>query len=201
MRSDPIKTLIEEFPELGRDDVILTKEVYAHFGLLFFKFALVEHSLINIATFAHVGRALGRKEIATQADWERMFDEGEKSAKELTVGNLIKLTSNIPEFANFQSDLKKLRDLRNYFAHHFMREEASLFSTDEGCWLLLSKMQQVAEQILSFEEMLKAPFADMCQRMKLPVPNENQIESGVLEYISESNLALKENRVVMGWEK
>ena len=47
--------LVAEFSELGDEDATLQKEVYAHFGLLFFKFSLVEHSLINIVTFHHVG--------------------------------------------------------------------------------------------------------------------------------------------------
>lgn len=55
--------LVAEFPELGGESVLLAKEIYAHFGLLFFGFSLVKHSLINALTFHHVGKQLNEAKI------------------------------------------------------------------------------------------------------------------------------------------
>ena len=42
--------LFEDFPELMEADLTWEKEIYAHFGLLYMGFALLEQSLINAAT-------------------------------------------------------------------------------------------------------------------------------------------------------
>lgn len=82
--------LIEEFPELLSNDVILQKEIYAHCGLLFFGFALVEHSLINISTFSYVASRLKKQKIKNSDDWEKSWDIGYEKSCNLTFGNLVK---------------------------------------------------------------------------------------------------------------
>ena len=80
--------LVAEFSELSEDDITLPKEVYAHFGLLFFKFSLVEHSLINALTFHHLGQELAAKRIKTKEQWEDAHDQGYDGAKKKTFGLL-----------------------------------------------------------------------------------------------------------------
>ena len=48
--------LVSDFPELEDEGMIPQREVFAHFGLLFHGFALLEHELINIVTFARQGQ-------------------------------------------------------------------------------------------------------------------------------------------------
>ncbi|HUS54666.1 MAG TPA: hypothetical protein VMY41_11760 [Thermohalobaculum sp.] len=77
-------TLIEEFQELGEEDVILQKEVYAHFGLLFFKLALVEHSLINFYVFNTVYEDYRRGILTNKLQWESPFDAAYEGPRQLT---------------------------------------------------------------------------------------------------------------------
>jgi len=200
MRSEARQSLITEFPEL-REEVVLPKEVYAHFGLAFFKFALVEHSLINIFVFATVGEKLIKKQIKSKDAWQQAFDEAYAKAASLTFGNLARSAIGLPEFAEISSKINEIKSLRDYFAHHFMREEAAYFESEEGCWFLLEKIAEVRLKTIAAEEELKAGFYVLCNRFGFPQPSEAQIASHVAEYIQEFAQALAKGDPKVGWDK
>lgn len=193
-------SLISEFPELSNGDVILQKEVYAHFGLAFFKFALVEHSLINIVTFHFAGEQLKAGLTRTEEQWVKSIDDGERQAIALTFGNLVKKVTAIEEFVELSNQLSQTKKLRDYFAHHFMREEAALFSSDEGCWFALEKIAEIRNQTLELEESLKPKFSVMCARYRIRQPSEDQLNAMTQDYLAERNLSIAEGSAKMGWE-
>jgi hypothetical protein len=201
MRSEKRAALLDEFPELAAEDLILPKEVYAHFGLAFFKFALVEHSLINITVFSSVGKLFSERQIRTKTDWENAFDAAEARAITYTFGNLVRHATDIPEFSPLHNKLKEAKVLRNYFAHHFMREEAGFFSSDDGCWLLLEKIRDVRLKALSLEADLKLKFEEMCRRFRIPLPTEDDASKMLQRYREEHEKALLSDNPIVGWEK
>jgi hypothetical protein len=200
MRSDR-EMLVAEFPELGGTDVVMQKEVFAHFGLAFMKFGLVEHSMVNILTFQRVGENLQARTIRSRGDWERAFDDGYANAIALTFGNQVKRILTIEEFTDIEPDFAEAKRLRDYFAHHFMREEAGFFGDDEGCWLLLSKIAEVRHAILRLEEALKPRFDSMRSRYQLPRPSEEQLDRLLERYRAEHTAALKDGSANVGWSK
>jgi hypothetical protein len=200
MRSDSRSTLITEFPELTNEDIVLQKEVYAHFGLAFFKFALVEHSLINIFVFISVGQKIQSREIRNRSDWEASFDQAYAKAVSLTFGNLVKTALAAPEFSDSAEVLLEIKRLRDYFAHHFMRDEAGYFESEDGCWLLLERIAEVRFKIINVEEMLKARFSLLVKRIGIPQPTEIQIESLLDEYRQEFTTKLASGDPRVGWE-
>lgn len=201
MHSDTRQALLEEFPELASNEIVLQKEVYAHFGLAFFKFALVEHSLINIAVFSTLGEKLATREIRNRTDWEAAFDAAEAKAVALTFGNLLKMALKVPEFGELNERLRDAKRLRDYFAHHFMREEAGYFGSDEGCWLLLSKIRDVRMDTISLEGELKTRSDAMCKRIGIPRPSENDQATLLEGYRNGFEQALSAGTAKMGWEK
>ncbi|OJF93283.1 hypothetical protein AX760_12285 [Pararhizobium antarcticum] len=193
--------MVAEFPELEGDELTLQKEVYAHFGLAFFKFALIEHSLINIMVFSTVGQLLRERKIQSKAHWKNAFDAAEAKAVASTFGNLVRHTSGVQEFTSLQDQLKQAKNLRDYFAHHFMREEAGFFSSDDGCWLLLEKIRDVRIKALSLESDLKLKFNEMCTRFKIPLPTEEDTSKMLEEYRKEYDQTLADSNPNVGWEK
>ena len=202
MRSDREKQkLIEEFPELQAADIIFEKEVFAHFGLAFMKFGLVEHSLINILTFDNAAQGMIAKTIRDRTGWENAVDQGFENAVTLTFGNMVKKVVAIPEFRDLASAFSDAKCLRDYFAHHFMREEARYLASEEGCWLLLSKIADVRHKFLSLDESLKSRFEEMCRRLKIPLPREDQIDAELTNYRDETDAMLVARSAKVGWEK
>lgn len=116
--------LLKEFPDLEDENIILEKEIYAHFGLLFMKFSFVEHSLINIVTASHVGAAFVAGKIRSKSQWENAFDEGYEKAVKQTFGNLVKNVIKEPEFLKLEVKLKAQKEVRDYFAHHFFERKS-----------------------------------------------------------------------------
>lgn len=201
MRSEVSKEqLITEFPDLLDAQGSMEKEVYAHFGLAFFKFALVEHSLINIWTFSYVAESWAGKKIKNKSDWEATFDKGYDQAKNQTFGNLLKKAEKIDEFTDLVSDFSYIKNIRNYFTHHFMREESIYFSNEDGCWFLLQKIASVRRSIITFENNLRPRFEKMCSRHKLPLPSEIEIGQLTSELLSDAQNSLKEGSAKAGWE-
>ncbi|MCJ8052468.1 hypothetical protein GB928_000150 [Shinella curvata] len=201
MRSDIRAALLDEFPELAAKNVILPKEVYAHFGLAFFKFALIEHSLINIIVFSTVGQKFAAGEVRKKSEWEQAFDAAEAKAVACTFGNLVRYAIEIQEFSSLADKLKEAKTLRDYFAHHFMREEAGFFSSEDGCWLLLEKIREVRRKAMSLEEDLKPRFEQMCLRFEIPLPTEGDISKVIERYLKEQEDALSDDNPNVGWEK
>ncbi len=201
MRSDSRAALLDEFPELAAENVILPKEVYAHFGLVFFKFALIEHSLINIMIFSTVGKMLAERKIRSKSEWENAFDAAEEKAVSCTFGNLVRHTVAVQEFSPLKDELKEAKVLRDYFAHHFMREESGFFSSDDGCWLLLEKIREVRIKAMALEEILKQKFEQMCIRFNIPLPSESDTSKMIESYLKEHEEALAAENPNVGWEK
>lgn len=179
----------------------MQKEVFAHFGLAFMKMGLVEHSMINVITFQHVGERLRGRKIRTQADWEAAFDSGFAEAKALTFGNQSKLILAIPEFLDLETNFEEAKRLRNYFAHHFMREEAGYFGTDDGCWLLLFRIAEVRQVFLGLEEELQPRFHKMKERYQLPTPKERELDAMMSKYDEEYASALRNGTAKVGWDE
>lgn len=190
-----------EFPELLEPDLVLTKELYAHFGLLFFNFSLVEHSMINTLTFHHVGKLYQRKEIKDSAHWQKIFDDGYAAAAKLTFGNLSRKLTKIEEFDSLGPDLLKAKRSRDYFAHHFFREEVPFYMSDEGCWHLLYELGQVRQQFKQLDGQLRPPFELMCERFKLPRPTSEQLAMEEKRMSDEAARTLRSDDTKFGWQK
>lgn len=202
MRSDEIRhELGEEFPELLGNDLTLQKEVYAHFGLAFMKFGLVEHSLINVITFHRVAMAIHRGKVSTQEQWEFEFDQSFKFASLQSLGNLVKLTSALPEFSALKDRMYDIKRLRDYFAHHFMREEATLLSSDEGSWILLKKIADVRQKTLQIEDDLKPAFEAMCRRYGYTLPSDKDLRGAVDDLKSKVTGEIEKGVASVGWER
>ncbi|WP_112944186.1 MULTISPECIES: hypothetical protein [unclassified Rhizobium] len=201
MRSDPrFAELIEEFPELTGENIVLTKELYAHFGLLFFTFALVEHSLINFAVFDAVGKGVQNKSIRSRAEWEQTFDQAYENAKSKSLGNLIKSVKSIPELEPEAAEISKMKSNRDYFAHHFFRDEAAYFQDDERGWYLLLRLQDVRRNAEALEDRLKPKFDEMHHRYGFTKPSEEQLDAALLEYENDALKATSSGTVKFGWE-
>ena len=194
------KELIEEFAELDDDGVIMQKEVYAHVGLLFFKFALIEHSLINILTLHFAFGELAAKRIRSKAEWEQAHDRGFEQAKQKTLGNLVRAVSQIPDFTPFIDELNEIKRHRDYFAHHFFREEVGFYSSDEGCWHLLWAIKQLRDQLVALDAQLSAALETMCERLGTPWPTEEVLQRGQLQIVEETEARIKAG-VPFPWQK
>lgn len=193
--------LVAEFPELGDETALLPKELYAHYGLLFFGFSLVEHSLINSLTFHHVGTEMNAGKIRNRQQWEAAHDFGYDLAKKMTFGNLVKSTIKIEEFASLEDRLVEAKKNRDYFAHHFFREEVAVYMSDEGCWHLLYEFKIVKDKLMLLDVELRRPFETMCERLSLPLPTNEQVGSEASELIDSVGLELSSGEIRFGWNK
>lgn len=169
------EALIEEFPELELGEVVLQKEVYAHFGLLFFHFSLIEASIIDALTLNTLGTLFLKGDLRSSREWEQCFDKAQASAQEKTFGNLIKAIIAIQEFMPFKDELEGIKKIRDYFAHHFFREACGHYSTEDGCWHILRLIKPVREQLLNLNTKLLTATDLMQERLKLPSISDEKV--------------------------
>ncbi|MDF2621704.1 MAG: hypothetical protein K0S00_4363 [Xanthobacteraceae bacterium] len=194
-------SLIREFPELGDPEAYLEKEIYAHFGAVMFKFALIEHSLINIFIFASSIRDTKIGKIKTKSDWEESIDCYFEIAKSKTFGNLINGVVIFKRFVKFKENLLNIKKKRNYFAHHFFREDAAYFSSADGCWFLLEGMHVVRGEIDDIETRLGIEFQAMMSSVSMPAMSDAHFQEELEKYREEAQSALRAGTAVVGWEK
>ena len=185
-----IEELTAEFSELSSPDVVLPKEVYAHFGLLFFKFSLIEHGLINALTFHHAGMEFAAQKIRNKQEWEAAYDTGYVMAKQKTFGNLVRAVLFITEFTPFADRLARIKTHRDYFAHHFFREEVGIYQNSEGCWHVLWVIKQLRDQLIAMDDQLSSPIRQMCTRLKVPLPSVEALRRSERELIDAAGLRL-----------
>ena len=198
MRSEPqISTLIEEFPELAANDVNWDKEVYAHFGLLFSGYALLEASLQNCFVFREVQAAWVAKRVTNHAEWIIEYDLLEKKAFSQTFGNLIRLVSNYTEFQPHSAKLKELKRKRDYFAHHFFREEMANMLIPERVPSLVAALNRQRQAVNSAELLCQQISEEM---IKSVAPAMN-FDEEVLRTMASLKASLEVNDTdKFGWE-
>jgi len=124
-------TLFNDFPELQSDNIIFGKEVLAHFGLLFSGYALLEAALQNCYILGQLHTALLKGEIRSQDEWTARYNALEHKVFSATLGSLLRLISNGSDLTPHMSALWILKKKRDYFAHHFFREEIDKMFSDE----------------------------------------------------------------------
>lgn len=179
MRSneEQYQALIGEFPELSSPDVILRKEILAHFGLLFSRFADLEASLQNGLIFFQLRDRLRSGWRPTAEAWEAAFNDLEAASFSLTLGNLIRRIKRYPEYASEFARLDQIKPMRDYFAHHFFREELENILSENGMRALLVGINRARLKVKASEDAcgqvadqtMKAIFRDQDLEGKISV--------------------------------
>lgn len=132
--------LLHEFPELQEPDVVLEKEVYAHFGLTFSAFAALEHGLVNI---------LAQHLTSSSSEPSRqLFDENMHKCFSMTLGNIIRsLEKFYPSGEDFLDSIKQAKLERDFLAHRFFRENMLYMLSHEGLKHLLVELVKLRNTI------------------------------------------------------
>jgi hypothetical protein len=175
--TEDTKELLETFPELANEDVVWEKEIYAHFGLLYMGFALLEHSLINVATVKLAIEVLKKSKVRSQEAWSAAHESSFANCTKQTFGNLVKVVIKVREFAPLAPRLYEIKQVRDYFSHHFFRREAVHMGQQELALGLLSDMYR-ANQLVGRVELETRPLTHAYfNRLGLPSPNDGYIEN------------------------
>lgn len=199
IKSDQKEELIAEYPELSEEGIILQKEMYAHFGLLFFKFSLVEHSLINALLFHHLGTMLKAGKITNRRQWEEQWDSCNADVCGKTFGTLVGRLIKVQEFRDLAVQLRQAAKHRNYFAHSFFREEVAIYMEDDGIWHLLWEFQQIGRSVHELDKAMQPRMEHMCQRIGIPLPNKDQQAQIMGDIQSEAQATLGTDAPKFGW--
>lgn len=129
------------------DDVdgMLTKEVYARFGLAYFLTECLHRGLCVFYTFATYQN---RSDITGPRTEEKLA-----FSFSLTMGKLFnELEALFPPEMELSPKIEHILDRRNYLAHHFWFEQAHLMVSNNG----LSKMvTELSQLVTEFEELEK----------------------------------------------
>ncbi len=115
----------------------LTREVYARFGLALYMAQVLEHGIINLATWT------GARDGSYQT-----WDEAEADSAELfkmTIGRLRQaLVSRRPDVAHLEELLARAVRLRNFLAHEYFRERPAAFRTEDGMNQMIEELTRAA---------------------------------------------------------
>lgn len=125
------------------------KELYAFFGLAFYKTNVLEHGILNLAVALLAQGNLG----ITVGDVSQLYESFDKK----TFGQVLSVAKDRYKFTDeFLAELEKALRYRNYLAHSFFREhDIDLMSAtgrknmiDEliQIWTHLAKVDQVMDE-------------------------------------------------------
>lgn len=167
--------LFEDFPELMEADVTWEKEIYAHFGLLYMGFALLEHSLINAATIKLGIDEAKQQRVRKLEEWQVLHDKAFVKASSQTIGNLIKVVSRIREFSDLENKFSEVKKVRDYFSHHFFRREAAHMSDRTAALSLLVDIRAARLLVDDVEAEAKLRYSKYIKRMGWPEIEEAYI--------------------------
>ena len=195
--TEDYSALIAEFPELLFEGTILQKEVLAHFGLLFSAYALLEAAIQNCYIFSQLRASYLNGEIRSESAWEACHERAERRAFKATFGELLKLSSSCKELSGEMDNLLALNKKRNFFAHHFFREENEKMFSDKTALHLIYGINLLRKTIKEAEKL--ADIASM-NILKEIYPNTDVISS-VMNYTdSLRSEILKNPKMSFGWE-
>jgi hypothetical protein len=192
--------LLNEFPELGSLDVIWEKEVFAHFGLLFMGIGLLEHSLINAVMLTNAASDFARNKGST-GSWPELVDRHFDLATRQTFGNLAKSIATRKGFEALQGELGKVKKLRDYFAHHFMRQDSDLMSQRQGCILLIFRLQEARKQLKAVEHGLDEATQEFFTKIGLPKPDATDVAAHVSEIKLKVEADITDRVAEVGWKR
>jgi hypothetical protein len=189
--------LFEIFPELAESDVVLKKEILAHFGLLFSVFADLETGIQQCYTMWQLRNELGNGKIKSEQKWIERYDALEAKAIKATFGTLLRLVDGLDEIKPHMVNLRIMKDRRDYFAHHFFREENDKMHSNEAILHLLWRMNILREQVDALSKLISKIHGDILQALypHKDVASEISVETALLkeEY-------LKNPPTRFGWE-
>ena len=191
--------LLDDFPELGSEEVIWEKEVFAHFGLLFMGIGLLEHSLINAVMLTNAASDYARYKGST-GTWADLIDQHFDHATKLTFGNLKKAICAKRGFEALDGPLGEVKQLRDYFAHHFMRRDSDLMSQRQGCILLIFRLQEARRSLKDVEHELEKATQKFFAKIGLPIPEEADVAAHVSEIKSKVQSAIAAGAAEVGWK-
>jgi hypothetical protein len=191
--------LCEEFSELTDPSVNLAKEVYAHFGLVFYTFALAEHTMINATHLNRLQAKFPNVKNRTQEEWSSEWERLEPVIDKLTFGVLAGEVKRIVEFVDLSDELDWATSARNYFAHNFFRNEADKGVADEGRKLLLVEMSKTRKRVQSLDEKLSKSYLKMQTRIGINPLSEEDLAKEMEKDRTAAELAINSNTVDFGW--
>lgn len=126
------------FELLSEDDK--AKEIYARFGLCVYTFQTFEQQLMNLILAKSRAHAINM----TPAEYDLIF----KSYSDKTMGELKKKVINL---YTLPKDIKKKLEIintsRNYFVHHYFKDNSHLFFSDLGQRKMLKEITEMTEEI------------------------------------------------------
>lgn len=157
--------LWRDFPELQEADVVWEKEVFAHFGLTFFAFSLLEAALQNLYMCWQLGLDLRRGHVSSFGEWQHQAAHYEDEAFKATFGALVRKNRDVVQLDPIRSELELLKRRRDYFAHHFFREENRNMLTDERRQFLILEMARLRRDIESAEKFVDNVGRNILERI------------------------------------
>lgn len=165
-----------------------------------FHYSLLEHSLINALMFERAIVEVKAKTVTTHEQWSIALDRHFDHSKAFTFGNLVKALVKYRDFQPFEPDLSSIKKSRDYFAHHFFRDEIAYFGSDEGRWFLLEKMNEERLRVNRTEKALQPVSYARLKRVGIPYPTEEVFNSEIATAYVEAQARVLDGKATVGWE-
>lgn len=202
MRSDAeVLNLYADFPELTGDEINWHKELYAHFGLLFSGFALLEASLHNSYIFMGLSSRLASGKIRSVSSWTTSHDELERRAFSLSLGNLLKNLKHCAPIQGMMPELNELKRRRDYFAHHFFREELANFQSEEALIVMIAAINTLRRRVKLAEESCDEIGQSIIREVNPVFWDSLDLQKETSDYKAMLQREISDGGQTFGWEK
>lgn len=146
------------------ENSVLTRELFARYGLAMYMAQVLEHGLINALMV--IKKLPTAKNYNSKLDWENSVDEFYEEKFKNVLGIIIRELENdcdVPQ--ELINAAKDARDDRNFLAHRFFQEHAKDVLTEIGkskmiaiCEKIIAKFQSVDEGFEAFTGPMKEKF-------------------------------------------
>jgi len=134
----------ENMPDIPNPDYDDPKEIYAFFGLTYYKAAVLEHGVLNLAVALLATETPG----ITVGQVDKLYESYDKK----TFGQVIRAARQRFNFpADLESDLKMALEQRNYLAHRFFVDHDIDLQLPEGRRQMIDELIDILRHLQSVD--------------------------------------------------
>jgi len=132
-------------PEIPKPEYEDPKEIYAFFGLTYYKAAVLEHGVLNLAVALLATETPG----ITVGEVDKLYEKFDKK----TFGQVISAARNKFDFpADLEAHLEKALQQRNYLAHRFFVDHDIDLQVPDGRCQMIDELIGILRHLQSVDE-------------------------------------------------
>lgn len=159
------------------------KEVFAYFGLAMFTAQVLEHAIVNALVISDLIPNRRDKAVSRES-WGLEVDQFMDNHFENTMARLIKAFRKVATVSDeLEQSLGQSLQMRNFLAHRYFRERATVWLTEKGRDSMIAELQEVRDLFQKTDDLIGEMVKPLYRRYGFTEETLNRVHE---EYVAEA---------------